>query len=245
MSARRTHSRDLAVLGGVTLLAALGGCVTRQSAPSGLAPALNARPSPLLGHRFAVVPAKSLLVVLVYRAGALAAAGHNHVISCRCVSGTVYVPRDPMRAGFDLRIDVRQFTVDDPTLRAAEHSAEFPPDVSPAARQGTRHNMLGAALLNAAKFPRITLRSAGLRASSGASPRDIVAQVLVQLAGQRRLIDVPVRYTVQDHEVTVTGRFPLRQTDLGLTPFSALGGALKVRDGMDIRLHLVADAASP
>lgn len=239
------QSRGLAVLCGVMLFAALGGCVTRQVVPSGRAPAANVRPSPLLGHRFDVVPTQSLLVVLVYRAGALAAAGHNHVIACRCIGGTVYVPRDPMRAGFDLHIDVAQFTVDDPTLRAAEHSAAFPADVSPAARQGTRHNMLGAALLNAAKFPRITLRSVRLRPSSGGDPHDLVARVLVQLAGERRLIDVPVHYVVRGREIRVTGRFPLRQSDLGLTPFSALGGALRVRDGMDVRLRLVADSAGP
>lgn len=248
MSRRGTHSRGFAVLGGAILFAALGGCVTRQVAPSAAAPVASAHPSPLIGHRFDVVPAQSRLVVLVYRAGALAAAGHNHVISCRCLGGAIYVPRDPMRAGFDLRLDVNQFTVDDPTLRAAEHSADFPPDVSPAARQGTRHNMVGAALLNAAKFPRITLRSVGLRSSSDGNPRDIVAQLLVQVAGERRLINVPVHYVVQDQRITVTGRFPLRQTDLGLTPFSALGGALKVRDGMEVRLELVAkprDARDP
>ena len=178
--------------------------------------------------------------MLVYRAGALAALGHNHIIACRCLTGTVYLPRQPLRASFDLHVAVEQFTVDDPGLRADEHSAEFPPDIPQSARQGTRHNMLGAALLNAARYPEIILRAGGLRAASDGRPEDLVADVLVYIHGQVRSLSVPLRYHLQADEVEVTSEFPLRQTDLGLTPFSALGGALSVRDGMRVRLELVA-----
>lgn len=230
------------VLEAILLIAGLTGCVTRQVAPPvpGQAPAARLAPSPLLGQPFDVIPAQSRLIVLVYRAGPLAALGHNHVVACRCLTGTVYLPRDPLHASFDLRIAVRRFTVDDPTLRAAEHSADFPPDVPLSARRGTRHNMLGAALLNAANFPAITLRAEGLRHTIVGRPDDLVAKVLVQVRGQVRSISVPVRYRIQADEIVVTSEFPLRQTDLGLTPFSALGGALRVRDGMKVRLELVA-----
>jgi hypothetical protein len=232
---RGVAAGTLAVLGAV-LLAGLSGCVTRQVAP----PAARLVPSPLVGHPFDILAAESQLIVLVYRAGPLAALGHNHVIACRCLTGTIYVPRDPLRASFDLRFAVKQLTVDDPALRAAEHSPAFPPDVTQPARRGTRHNMLGAALLNAARYPDIALRSAGLRPSPDGKPADIVAQVLVQLDGAWHSVAVPVRYEVRDDEIVATGKFPLKQTDLGLTPFSALGGGLQVRDGMRIWLRLVA-----
>ncbi|HEY1891022.1 MAG TPA: hypothetical protein VGG63_11485 [Steroidobacteraceae bacterium] len=231
----------LAVLG-VILLAGLGGCVTRQPAPPapGRTPAAHAAPSPLVGRRFDVIAADSQLIVLVYRAGALAAVGHNHVIACHCLSGTVYVPRDPMHASFDLRLGVSQFTVDDPALRAAEHSPDFPAGVAPSAGQATRHNMLGAALLNAAKYPDIALRSAGLRPSPDGRHADIVAQILVKLDGEWHSVAVPLRYEIRGDEIVASGEFPLRQTSLGLTPFSALGGALQVKDGMKVALRLVA-----
>jgi len=225
----------LVVLGAI-LLAALNGCVTRESAP----PAAHPRPSPLAGRPFDVIAGESQLIVLVYRAGPLAALGHNHVIACRCLSGTIYVPRDPARASLDLRFAVGQLTVDDPGLRAAESSADFPPDVAQSARQGTRHNMLGAALLNAAKYPDIVLRSAGLRPSPDGKPADMVAQVLVQIEGEWHSVAVPLRYRIGDEAIVVSGEFPMKQTDLGLTPFSALGGGLQVRDGMNVRLRLVA-----
>jgi hypothetical protein len=238
---RNAAAGTLAVLGAM-VLAGLSDCVTRQvAAPApGRAPAARLTPSPLVGHPFDVVAAESRLMMLVYRAGALAAVGHNHVIACHCLSGTIYLPRDPMRAGFDLRIAVTQFSVDDPALRAAEHSADFPADVPQSARQGTRHNMLGAALLNAARYPDIALRSAGLRPSADGRRGDIVAQVLVELDGEWHPVAVPLRYEIRADEIVASGEFPLRQTSLGLTPFSALGGALRVRDGMKVALRLVA-----
>jgi hypothetical protein len=228
---RGVAAGTLAVLGAI-----LSGCVTRQAAP----PAARPLPSPLVGRPFDVSTAQSELIVLVYRAGALAALGHNHVVSCRCLTGTIYVPRDPARAGFDLRFGVAQLTVDDPALRAAEHGADFPPDVTQSARQGTRHNMLGAALLNAARYPEIVLRSAGLRPSPDGKPGDMIAQVLVQLDAEWHSVAVPLHYEIRNEEIVASGGFSLKQTDLGLTPFSALGGGLTVRDGMSIRLRLVA-----
>jgi len=239
---RGAVATPLLVCGAILGIAGLAGCVTRQVAAPvpGRPPVARLLPSPLVGRPFDVIPGRSRLIVLVYRAGPLAGLGHNHVIACRCLTGAVYLPHDPLHAGFELRIAVRQFTVDDPALRAAEHNADFPPDVPQSARAGTRHNMLGAALLHAAKFPDITLRSASLRPSPDGKRNDIVAEVLVQTAGEQRSVAVPLHYDIRADEIVVTGAFPLKQTNLGLTPFSALGGSLRVRNGMKVRLRLVA-----
>lgn len=241
-SRRGAVATPLVVCGALLGIAGLTACVTRQVAAPlpGRPPVARLHPSPLVGRPFDVIPARSRLIVLVYRAGPLAELGHNHVIACRCLTGAVYLPHDPLHAGFDLRIAVNQFTVDDPALRAAERSTDFPPDVPQSAREGTRHNMLGAALLHAAKFPEITVRSAGLRPSPDGKRNGVVAEVLVQTAGEQHVIVVPLQYDIRTDEIVVTGTFPLKQTDLGLTPFSALGGSLRVRNGMKVRLRLVA-----
>jgi hypothetical protein len=226
----------------VSLAFLLAGCATRQAvqpAP-GQSPAARPRPARQVGQAYAILPARSRLIVLVYRAGPLAALGHNHVVACRCVTGTVYLPRDPLRASFEARVAVEQLSVDDPALRAAEHSGDFPPDVPPSARQGTRRHMLGAAQLNAARHPDITLRSEDLRPSPDGKRGDVVADVLVGLDGARHSVSVPMDYVIQGREIVVTGEFPLRQTDLGLAPYSVMGGALRVRDTMEVRLRLVA-----
>lgn len=235
-------AKALGLLAATLLMAGISGCATREvaaPAPGQAAPG-HIPASPLIGQPFDVDPAGSRLIVLAYRAGALATLGHNHVIACRCLTGTVYLPRDPLRGSFDLRLAVQQLTVDDPELRSSQHSADFPPDVPQSARQGTRHNMLGAALLNAAKYPEIRLRSAGLRRSPDGKAGDIVARVLLQVEGATHSIAVPMHYEIRADEIVVTGEFPLKQTDLGLTPFTALGGALRVRNSLEVRLRLLA-----
>jgi polyisoprenoid-binding protein YceI len=231
--------------GAIVLIAALAGCTTQPAAPlaSGPAPAgtvTTAHP----GQPFDIVPSDSLLVVLVYRAGPLAAFGHNHLVACRCIGGMIYVPHDPAQASFDLRIPVGRLTVDDPAMRAAEHSADFPADVSESAQQAVRHNMLTAPVLDSAQYPDIVMQAQGLQHSSDGKPGDIIARVLIRLRGESRSITVPVHYDLRANEVVASGEFPLEQTDLGLTPFSTLGGALSVRNGMTVRFRLVAKRGS-
>lgn len=239
---RRSLSRFAApaILSLIVLAGALAGCASPP--PAGPAQALPARaaPSPNVGRPFEVVADESSMVVLVYRAGSLAALGHNHVISCRCITGTLYLPGDPLQGSFELRIAVDRLTVDDPSLRAAEHSADFPADVPQSARQGTRHNMLGAALLDAARYPQIRLRAASLRPAPQGEPGDLIAEALIDVRGHTRTIAVPVHYELRGNRLIASGRFSLRQSAVGLTPFSALGGALRVRDLMRVRFQLVA-----
>jgi hypothetical protein len=229
-----------AILSVIVLAGALAGCASPPPAVTAHGLPAQAAPAPNVGRPFEVVADESSLIVLVYRAGALAALGHNHVISCRCISGTLYLPGDPLKGSFDLRIAVARLTVDDPSLRAAERSADFPADVPQSARQGTRHNMLGAALLYAARYPQIRLRAVGLRPAPAGQPGDLIAQALIEVRGHIRPIAVPVHYELRRDRLVASGRFSLRQSAIGLTPFSAMGGALRVRDLMRVRFQLVA-----
>lgn len=203
-------------------------------------PAAGATPPADRGQPFEVAAGESQLTVLVYRAGALAAFGHDHVVACHCVTGMIYVPADPAHASFDLRVPVGQFTVDDPAMRAAEHSRDFAPRISPSAQQAVRHNMLSTDGLDAAQYPDIVLQAEGLLRSSDGKPGDILARVLVRVRGHSRSITVPVHYDMRADEVVASGQFPFAQTDLGLTPYRAMGGALRVKDAMTVRFRLVA-----
>lgn len=196
---------------------------------------------------------ESLLLIRAYRGGALASAGHNHVIASHSLSGTVYVPGDLMRASFELHVPVAELTVDEPALRERENSADFPPEVPESARQGTRRNMLGAALLDAEHSPQIVLRalrlepapSAGGDAGAAGGKGTVLARVQTTVRGEVRAIPVPVSYRLADGVVTASGEARLRQTDLGLTPFSAMLGALQVQDEMRVSFRIVARSAPP
>jgi hypothetical protein len=234
----------------VLSLAMLSGCPAPPRVPTPTPtppPAVPAVPAPHVGTPFEIQPQSSLLTILVYRAGALASAGHNHVIASHDLSGVIFIPADILQSSFEVHIPVATLTVDEAALRAQQPAAEFPADVSESAKEGTRHNMLGAALLDAEHNPEIVLRSLQLE-PAGSAARDsatVLAHVQSTVRGQLRSFTAPVRYRLGGNgTLEVSGEFPLRQSELGLTPFSAMLGALQVQDEMRVSFHIVAQAAA-
>jgi hypothetical protein len=185
-----------------------------------------------------------LLTIQAFRGGALAKAGHNHVIASHTLAGTLYVPADPGRATFEIHMPVVELTIDEAVLRAKENSADFPPDIPDSAKEGTRRNMLSAALLDGEHFPEVVLRSERLEPAPGAAGSQWIAHVEVTVRDHTSSVVVPVNYEQQGDQIVVSGELPLEQSDLGLTPFSALLGALQVVDELKIRFRVVAHAAT-
>ncbi|MBX5463655.1 MAG: YceI family protein [Steroidobacteraceae bacterium] len=181
----------------------------------------------------------SLLTVRVYRGGPLARAGHNHVIASHDLTGVVYVPDDVWRTTFDIRLPVEALTVDEDDLRAQE-GPDFPVGVPENAREGTRRNMLGPDMLEAERYPGIGLQSEGFQRVG----ETLVAQVRVIVRDRASSVLVPVSYDLRGDVLRVQGELPLKQTDLGLTPFTLFGGALRVQDEMKVRFRIVARAAA-
>jgi hypothetical protein len=222
----------------VLVLLGLAGCALR---PHATAPGVPGAVAPHLGVPYEVVPGESLITILVFRAGALASAGHNHVIASHDLSGTVYVATDVLRSSFELHLPVATLTVDEAALRAQQGSSDFPPDVSDSAKEGTRRNMLSEALLDAVHSPEILLQAGQLE--KGPTEHTVTARVESTVRGTVHAFTVPVSYQLADGTITLTGSFALRQTDLGLTPFSAMLGALQVQDEMHLTFRIVARAA--
>ncbi len=231
------------ILGATTLAAlSLAGCPsTWQTAPPPApvpgAPAIEAAPPVAGATRYRVASEDSLVVVLVYRGGTLAALGHNHVIAAREMTGIVDL-REPLTAStFELHLPVAAFTVDETGLRSSR-GPEFADDVTDQARQGTRDNMLGEDLLDAARFPGIVVRPVAL----DGGPRDFTARLEVSVRGEPHLLDVPVQVERQGADrLHVTARFPLDQRALGLVPFSVMLGALRVEDTLGIEVDISAE----
>ena len=236
-------------------LAMLSGCPSPPRAPPPLPPAAPGAappavapvPAPHVGTPYQILPQSSLLTVLVYRGGTLASAGHNHVIASHDLSGAVYIPSAVMQSSFEVHVPVGTLAVDEAELRAQQPAAEFPPDVSESAKQGTRRNMLGEALLDAQRNPEIVLQSLQLEpaGSTAVNSGAVLAHVQSSVRGQLRTFTVPVRYRLEEKgTLEISGEFLLRQSELGLTPFSALLGALQVQDEMRVNFHIVAHAAT-
>jgi polyisoprenoid-binding protein YceI len=236
------------------VLTSLAGCPTRPKGPEPAATTKIAPAAPAQRHEgrpYDVARGESLLTILAFRGGTLAKFGHNHVIASHDISGTFYVPDDIEHSTFELHVPVGQLAVDEPDLRAKE-GPDFPKDVPDSAKEGTRRNMLSEALLNGAQYDEITLTGQHIRTNTpgDTAPGDatargsqVLADVQIAVRGQTHTISVPVTYSLSGDRLTAEGDLPLKQSDLGLTPFTAALGALAVQDEMRVRFHFVAHQA--
>jgi hypothetical protein len=221
-------------------LAGCGVLKVRPAAPPPKPEESISRPGLPPGRVYRIDEKQSELRILVYRAGPLAHFGHNHVIVNHAVRGAVNLADVPGDSVFWLTVPVADFVVDDAQARR-EEGADFAADVPDAAKSGTLHNMLSAALLNADEFPVIAVRSvagSGSRAASGAGA--LTATVAISVAGHESTVDVPLTLHVDTGRLSAAGSLEIRQSALGLTPFSLMLGALQVQDAMTIKFEFVA-----
>jgi polyisoprenoid-binding protein YceI len=242
----KTRSAFLIASAAAVVIISLGGCPTgpkrSESPPAavGVSPPGSLKAPGHEGRPYDVDSRESLLTILAFRGGALAKAGHNHVIASHDMTGTFYVPDDVLHSTFELHVPVAQLAIDEPELRSKEGS-EFPTEVPDSAKEGTRRNMLSEALLNGAQYPEITLVSQHLEGATNAAA--LHADVQVTVRGQSHSVSVPVTYTLVNDELVASGELPIKQSDLGLTPFSAMLGALQVQDELRVRFRVVARRA--
>src|SRR6266851_9729630 len=228
----RPHPRR-AGLAAALLALMLGACAppVRERAPAAAPPAefpegyyleALAQGKPV----FRVDSRESLVVIEVRRGGSLARLGHDHVVASHEVGGYVA----PDEGGADLYVQLERLEVDEAALRA---EAGFDSQPTESDIEGTRANML-VRVLEADRFPFALIRVSGVDASR----REAAMSVAITLHGVTRALQVPATIDADADKISVTGRLSLDQTDFGITPYSVLGGAIAVRNGVDLRFRI-------
>jgi len=175
----------------------------------------------------------SWLRVLAYPDGPLRRFGHNHVISHQNISGTVLTTQNPLDSMITLELQVTDFEVDNASLRKIE-GADFEKKVSQKDIDGTRVNMLAENLLDAKKFPIIKVFSSSI---DGNFP-NVNVKAVITIKGEEHNINVPSTIEIDDKSFVARGYLEVTHGDLGLTPFSAAGGALTVRDLLVLKYEI-------
>jgi len=189
---------------------------------------------PRAAPRYAVDPRSSEVRLLVYREGPLERFGHNHVI-VGSVAGEIFAGEAPAASGFRLEIAVASFVVD-PLRAREEEGADFAAEVSEQARQGTRENMLGAQVLDAARHPVVRIESLGLVGP----PWNPTVTARATLRGASRDLRFPCAVFERGDELVVIANFRIEQSAFGIEPFAVLGGGLRVRDAIEVRIRILA-----
>ena len=175
---------------------------------------------------YRVDPRESIVVIEVRRGGSLARLGHDHVVASHDVTG--YVAPGEGRA--DLYVALARLVVDEPQLRK---EAGFDTQPTESDIEGTRSNML-AHVLEAEKFPFALIGVGGAKVQQ----KSATLAVAITLHGHMRTFQVPGEIVADEKSIEVSGKLAFNQSDFGITPYSLLGGAIAVKDGLELRFKI-------
>ena len=170
--------------------------------------------------RFEVL-ADSRVFVDLQATGLLRAVGHDPTLSARPEATTV---------------DLADGKV---TLRFRVADIEPPADLGASDREKMLENLRGADVLDAGRFPVIEVRGRYEGTEAGGTLR---AEVVVR--GQPRRVPVTLKVTKQGDLFVASGTWEGKLTELGIKPFKALLGALKLKDWIRLRVEARAREAS-
>lgn len=172
--------------------------------------------------------------LLVYRDGVLSTFGHNHVVSLKDFTGTIHLQPKLAGSRVELDIPVDRLIVDDSAVRRQE-GEDFASEPSKDDAAATRMNMLSNALLNAGQFPaiKVTGMSGPVDAKNSA-----MLDLSVQLAGKEIKLTIPATLRLEGDQLEASGAVELSHKQLGLKPFSALLGSLRVAEQMKFKYRI-------
>jgi polyisoprenoid-binding protein YceI len=158
----------------------------------------------------------SKLTVFVYKSGMFSAFADNHVISAPIASGTIATTPS---AAIELVVNTTDLVPLDPDLDQAK-------------RGEVRTRMLGADVLDTARFPTIKFASTAIE-STGAGRWNVSGSLTIH--GVTRVVTFPVALS----DGRYRGETRLRQTDFGIKPIRIAGGTVSVKDELKIEFDIV------
>jgi polyisoprenoid-binding protein YceI len=157
---------------------------------------------------------KSSMTVHVYKSGVFSAFGHEHEVKAPIAEGN-FTEDSP---SVSLRVDARQMRVMDR-------------DVPEKDRAKIQETMLGPDVLDSEKFPAITFKSSSIeRLGDG----KWVVHGELTLHGETR----PVKVQVEGQTGHYRGSAEVKQRDFGITPVSAGGGSVKVKNEVRVEFDI-------
>jgi polyisoprenoid-binding protein YceI len=162
------------------------------------------------------------------------------VISNDNIEGFVVLTKDISQSVLSLGFGVADLVIDDPELRRLK-GPDFTKHVSDKDRNASRANMLGSELLRAQQFPQILIRSDSLK---GSLPQFEV-EATVAIRGMEYSLVFPATVAIMDDSVVASGEIEIRHADIGLAPFTAFLGLIRIRDEIVLQYHIQADRILP
>jgi polyisoprenoid-binding protein YceI len=178
---------------------------------------------------YSIDSAKSKLEINVYKEGVFKAFGHNHLIIAKQMSGGVQFDSKKIESStVNLKVETKSLTV----------SPQSEPEKD---RQDVQTTMSGEKALDVAKYPEIVFSSTGVSAVKTTEDGwTLTLSGNLKLHGAEKPVRLPVTLHVNGNQLRAQGTVSLLQTDYGIKPVKAGGGAVTVKDELKISFEIVA-----
>ncbi len=185
--------------------------------------------------RFEVIHEKSTIAVRTDKSGLLSGvAGHRHgIIAGEFTARVCAVAVTLGEASVSVRIPTAALRIDTEGARTAAHL----PASGPSAKDipTIQEKMLSRANLGSAEHPEIRFES-----TAAERRNDVISlRGTLTIRGRSHPVSVPLRLQQAGGDYRLSGEFPVRQSDFGITPES-IAGVVKVSDQVTIVLDLLA-----
>lgn len=157
--------------------------------------------------------------------------GHEHAVVGTLKSGELHFGKD--KDAGTLEFDMRSFVADTPDAR---RYIGLKGETDRATQQKVNANMLGPQVLNVASFPKATFAATTIKKQRDL--KDGAAEYLLEGDFTLHGVARRIRFTALDEPKKgwhhLRGRFAIRQSDFGITPFTTALGAVGVADELTI-----------
>jgi polyisoprenoid-binding protein YceI len=187
-------------------------------------------PSQSVAREYQLEATRSEVYAQVFKDTTTLAAGlsHDHVVVATGWTGSVFWDlANPPACVVSMDIPVSGLDNDDPAWRKRMN---FNSELSEGQRAEVKEHMVGAGQLDAARFGKMSFRSTGCVADGDR----VQVSGKISIHGVEKAVSLPMKITTTEGEFNASGVLTMLHTDYGMSPFSAMGGALKNRN--DIRL---------
>jgi polyisoprenoid-binding protein YceI len=185
---------------------------------------------PARAMTFTASPESGRVVVHAFKRGLFSAFAHDHHFDVTRWRATADVPDgDPSAASLEVTLSAG-------SLRDAQKA------LSAGDKRKVDAQTAGPEVLDSARHPEIVYRSGRLaldpQAGTGGARLRGTARGRLALHGEERALDVPFEAERQGGGWHVRGRLRFKQSDFGIRPFSSMGGAVGVKDEVEVELDL-------
>jgi len=189
--------------------------------------------APAAAADYAVDPARSTLLVRVWKEGAGSIFAHDHIARATKLSGSLrWDPAKPNASAVEMKVEAAGLVMDEPNIR---RRFDLPP-ISAVNRREIQNTMRGPKQLDVANFPTIAFRSQRVESTGEGKLRITGA---FTLHGKTREVTFPATVDRRGEYLHATGSFRFLQSDYGITPYS-FRGAVNNRDEVELQVELVA-----